>query len=72
MLADNRDPASMVTLPATSGKVRAAALTLKLHTGQNSVTISNVSNPGCAFGRLLSCRGWRSRRGSWPLIRLVS
>jgi Alpha galactosidase C-terminal beta sandwich domain len=53
MLADNSDPASMVTLPATSGKVRAAALTLKLHTGQNSVTISNVSNPGCAFGRLL-------------------
>ncbi|MBV9804185.1 MAG: alpha-galactosidase [Solirubrobacterales bacterium] len=45
MLADNSDPASMITLPATGGQVRAAAMTLQLHTGPNSVTISNVSTP---------------------------
>jgi Alpha galactosidase A/Alpha galactosidase C-terminal beta sandwich domain len=44
MVADNNDPASMVTVPPTAGRERAIALTLRLNPGGNSV--SNISSPG--------------------------
>jgi alpha-galactosidase len=45
LLADDQDPASLVTLPPTGGRVRTMPLTLHVKPGANSVTVSQLSDP---------------------------